>query len=529
MKKSLFRKPLFLIVGLFITGIIFGRYFFPPFFVVFSALLFLLILSIILYLKHHFFTSFFLSSSFFLVGVLYFALFYYPLPSDPACILKKQNADRVSLIGKVASTPYIYRGKKKRVAFILKAEKMKIEKENFSPTFKSEWRQVKGKVWVTSFYPYVNFNREDIVLVKGRLFLPRASEKRNEFNWRNYLSYQGVWSEVNTGKVYVIEKGKPFFLLRYAFLFAEWMKKIIERGLSYPYSAVLKGMMLGEKEELPPYILNLFRATGVAHVLVVSGLHVGLLLFMIFFAGCMIGFSKKTALCIALPFVFFYALMSGLRPPIVRASLMATIAIFCCLMDREVPLVFILFLAAFFSLIANPLSLFTVSFQLSFLATGGIVLIVPYLEEKFSSLPNFLKKPFCISLGAQLSLFPLFSFYFKQLPLMGVLANLVVVPCASFVVSLGFFSILLSFFVFDVAQIFFNTTYLLLKLLLLTVNFFSFSFAPRIASFLSLKTEKPSLWLVLSYYLLLFSLPFFSFKNFKRKDKDGLKKDSLRF
>jgi len=205
----------------------------------------------------------------------------------------------------------------------------------------------------------------------------------------------------------VLEKGTGNPLLSFVFSSKNWLVEKIDKNLPPFYSSILKAILLGEREGLPSRVLENFRRTGTAHVLVVSGLHVGLLLFIVFTVVRVSGFSSKIAYGVALPIVIYYAFLSGLRPPIVRATLMATVGIICYFLDRDVPL--ILCLAAFIILLVNPLSLFTVSFQLSFLAVGGIVYLVPYLEKKLKRLPGLLRKPFSVSLAAQLSLLPLFA------------------------------------------------------------------------------------------------------------------------
>lgn len=503
------KKPILLVVALFIAGILCARYTLPPIIPLYFILLCLIAALLFFYLKRYRVTIPALFSCIFLLGMLHFIISYYPSPQD---VHRHAHREKTFYIkGRVVSSPYLYQGERKRVAFLLEAEKIREDKKTLS-----RWQQVEGKIWVNSFYPYKNFEYGDVVLLKGKLSLPQGDGEGN-FNWRDYLSFKGVFSQVNTGKVQVVEKKKGNPLLHLAFLTAGWIEDTIDKCLPHPFSATLKGMMLGEKEDLPPDILSSFRTTGTAHVLVVSGLHVGLLFFFVFALIRIAGFSKRIALGIALPVIVYYALLTGLRPPIVRTSLMAGIGIICFFLDRQVPLLAILSLAAFIILIINPLSLFTVSFQLSFLAVGGIVHLTPYLLEKMRSLPPALKKPFSVSFAAQLSLLPLLAFYFGQFPLIGFVANLIIIPLLSLILSLGFFSLVLAIFTLKGAQIFFNTGWLILKGLLFLVSFLSFPWAPYLASIFSPKVAAPPVWILLIYYTLLIALPLSSSFSLKRK------------
>jgi len=490
------KKPVVIVVGLFITGIICGRYFLPAFFSAFLILVIFAAAAAVFFFKKNSFSRIFTFSSFFLMGITYFCLFFYPSPLN---IMWYADSGKVFEIkGKIVSPPYF--SSSKTISFVLDAHYLK---EENSPTPE----KTEGKIWVNSFYPYLNYGYGDIVSIRGKVSLPSATGK-GKFNWQNYLAYQQIFSQVNTGKVKIIEKSKGNPLFLFAHTNAQWMKNVIDKALPYPYSATLKGIMLGEKEDLPPQILSSFRKTGTAHILVVSGLHVGLLLFAVVTLARIAGIPQKIAFLIAIPVIIYYTILTGMRAPILRASLMAIIGLFCFFIERDVPLIVILSLAAFIILLINPLSIFTVSFQLSFLAVGGIVHTLPYLEEKLYFLPPIIKRTFSLSLAAQLSLLPVFAFYFQQLPLIGILANLVITPLLTPVVLLGFLSTIFAIFSMQIAQIFFNSSWLFLKAGIFAVEFLSFSWIPEFAWIFSPKVASPSVWTVVIYYLLFFLLPF---------------------
>ncbi|MCD6574213.1 ComEC family competence protein [Candidatus Aerophobetes bacterium] len=496
------KKPISGVIAIFTTGILVGRYlpFTSYFFLIFYASLIVVFgFAVLGYLSSKDKTvAFLLFCGIFLSGLLYLWVCY--LPSKDDISKYAFSGESIVITGRIVSSPYLREGKRKRITFIMKPVWVEVQG-------KEGKERVNGKLWVTSFSPYRYYGYGDIVKVRGKLSIPGNKQGKSRFDWRGYLSYQGIWTQVSTGKIEVVKRNKGSSFLLLAFSTGRWMRNKIKRFLPYPYSSVLKGIMLGDKEDLPSGVLNNFRITGTAHVLVVSGLHIGLLLFIVFFIVRLFGFSQKVALAVALPFVIWYALISGLRPPIVRATLMATIGIICYFLDREVPLVIVLFLAAFFILLINPLSLFTVSFQLSFLATGGIILLLPYFEKKFDFLPEFLKRAFSVSVAAQLSLLPVFAFYFKQFPLIGFVTNIIIIPLITFILALAFFSLALATISLGIAQLIFNTNWLALKLLLFVVNFFSFSWAPRLVFFFSPQVTSPPLWAIFIYYALLFALP----------------------
>lgn len=164
---------------------------------------------------------------------------------------------------------------------------------------------------------------------------------------------------------------------------------------------------------------------------------------------------------------------------------MAGVGLACLLVNRDTPPLVILSLAALFILILSPLSLFTTSFQLSFIAVGGIIYLTPYLEKRFKRLPFWLRKSLAISLAAQLSVLPLLAFYFHQIPLIGLLSNLLITPLVTIILALGFFSLALGLITLEGAQIIANANWLALTGLLRLVNFFSFSQSRTISFTLS--------------------------------------------
>jgi len=500
-------KPIFGLTLFFIGGIILGRYLFLPPVHLYLVLLALLGLAVFFYLRglRKILTPL-LFSFIFLLGALYFIVSYYPSAHNLVNLAPSQHP--VELTGRIVNQPRLRPGKNLRVTFVLEAEKIFDQQESlpglsevddvFSQTY-----SVKGRVWVTSFYPYKYYDYGDRVTLKTKLRIPSGAQEKGEFDWRRYLSYQGIWTEATTGRITVRERKKGNFLLSLAYGEKNRMMGIIDNILPLPSSAILKGIILGDQESLPPEILSDFRGTGTAHVLVVSGLHVGLVLLIIFLLFKTVGLPTKWATALSLPLLFYYALLTGLRAPVLRATLMASVGLVAYLLNRETPLLVILSLAALFILILRPTSLFTVSFQLSFIAVAGIVYLTPQLEKMLKMLPLWIGRSLAVSLAAQLSILPLLAYYFQQLPLIGLVANLAIVPTMTIILALGFLTLGLAPISFSVAQIVANTNWLVLSSLGKLVHFLSFSSFPVVSSLVCPQVSSFSFWLLLVYYAVL--------------------------
>lgn len=205
-------------------------------------------------------------------------------------------------------------------------------------------------------------------------------------------------------------------------------------GFNETEYSILSALTLGYQDALADDVKQSFRATGTAHVLAVSGLHVGIIYAIIsFFLGFLRRTSKiywlKPLLIILL--LWLYAFITGLPPSVIRASTMLTVFCFSEIFHRKGFTPNALYIAAFFMLLVNPFSLFDVGFQLSFAS----VLAILYLHPKIVSLIDVKNKRlksvwqiFTLSIVAQLGTFPLCLYYFGTFPTYFFVSNMLVVP-----------------------------------------------------------------------------------------------------
>jgi len=497
-------KPIVGITLLFAIGIISGRYLnlfcLPVYFVILG----LVILTLLFHIrKKPRLVSLFLFTIIFLMGLFEFRYLYFP-HSSLHIVSFAPTPGSVEVAGYVANRPQL---KGRRVDFVLKARRIRICRKE---------EEVEGRVWVRSYSPFQDYDYGDMVMVKGKLRRPEASEEG--FNWQRYLSYQGIWTEVNTGRVEVLKRGEGNFLVKEAYKSRDWMAGVIDSTLPRPHSSLLKGIMLGDKASLPPGVQEDFLRTGTGHILVVSGLHVGLILFIIFTFFKTLGFSPRLISLLAIPFLIYYAILTGLRAPVLRATIMASVGLFSLLIDRDIHPLVILSLAALIILVFNPLSLFTASFQLSFIAVGGIIYLVPYLGERLRRLAFRLSDSLAVSLAAQISILPLLAFYFNQLPLIGAVTNLIIAPVITVILSLGFLTLALSLVTCAGAQIMANANWVVLSILLKISGFFSFHQSRVISELACPSTGSFSPWVLFTYYSGLIMAP-----HLVKKMKDILK------
>ncbi len=243
-------KPIYGITLFFILGIILGRYLTLPFIPLYLGLTILFVLAFFLYLKRKGkWTGYSLFLITLLIGIVYFYYIYYP-HSPQHIVTYAPSQEKVMVIGEVVSRPQLKEG---RIRFTIEAKKI-IENE--------QERSTQGRIWIVSYFPLENYDYGDTIRLEGRLRLPQEAREEGAFDWQRYLSYQGIWVELATGKVTVIRRQGGSFLIRWAHKSRNWMVRVIEHTLPEPHSAVLKGILLGDKESLPFAVQESFLRTG---------------------------------------------------------------------------------------------------------------------------------------------------------------------------------------------------------------------------------------------------------------------------
>ena len=224
-------------------------------------------------------------------------------------------------------------------------------------------------------------------------------------------------------------------------------------GLSGDELATVGALTLGYKEELDKELKRHFQASGAAHVLAVSGLHTGLiyglLVWLLTLGGRYRPMHENTVARRAISLVIIgvmwgYAWLTGLTPSVVRAVLMVTLVEIGKMIYRKSLTINTIAAAAVLILIVRPTDLWSVSFQLSFAATTAIVLMVNRLPAMLTGrIAAYFLGIIVVSVAAQLGTLPITMFYFKQVSTYFLLANLLVLPIATFLVPCGLATIAL--------------------------------------------------------------------------------------
>ncbi|RPH99231.1 MAG: ComEC family competence protein, partial [Calditrichaeota bacterium] len=313
--------------------------------------------------------------------------------------------------------------------------------------------EASGYCCLKGYDPAVFIDYGDRIVARGFLRSPNEARNPGEFNYRKYLAVEKIHSILTVSSrhdLIVLSRHHGSRLILWGVIpVRKFIIGFIDHEIGGQPGALLKGLLIGAREDLDDYIKNAFAKVGVIHVLAVSGLHVGFIAALLWgFAGFVRLRDPWRTLLVLLGLVF-YAHLTGLKPAVVRSVIMAAIVLCAPLLQRKSQILNSLGIAALIILTLNPLQLFEPGFQLSFLAVAGIALfskrIMDLLQPHFIRWREKGKGIFLsivtlavVSTAAQLATLPLTAHYFNRVPLYAMIANLIVIPVVSLIVTLGF-------------------------------------------------------------------------------------------
>ncbi len=313
-----------------------------------------------------------------------------------------------------------------------------------------QWRKAVGKMIL--YFPItmnLSLQYEDRICIVGAPQLIPTSQNPQTFDYKHFLSLQRIHHQHFIQSYHFQKIGSSSWCLAgYMLKIKKYFSAVLTKYITHPQAyGIVLALVLGNKEALTFDLKTAYAGTGAMHILAVSGLHVGILFWMMSNVLQMIPFFRRSRgiyTGIILSFLWWYAVLTGLSPSVMRATTMFSFIILAKLWSRHTNIYNTLALSAFFLLFWDPYFLFSVGFQLSYLAVLGIVYLQPKIERLYIA-KNFLMKKWwllsTVSIAAQMATMPISLYYFHQLPTYFLLANWVVVP-AAFWMMIGSFLVL---------------------------------------------------------------------------------------
>ncbi|MFM7006507.1 MAG: ComEC/Rec2 family competence protein [Flavobacteriales bacterium] len=222
----------------------------------------------------------------------------------------------------------------------------------------------------------------------------------------------------------------------------EALRQLFYQYLNGEAADIAVALIIGDRTEVDAQSKAAFQGTGSMHIMAVSGMHIALLLNVLLKGFALVGawIRRRTAILLLLLLIWYYALLTGLSAAVLRSVVMFSILLLGQLSGRQVGSLLLLYCAAFLMLLADPLLLFDLGFQLSMMAMWGIFLLYPKINSWFVFRWSYLQTLWegtALGLAATLSTAPLTLYYFHTFPNYFAVANLFLMSLSSFILIVG--------------------------------------------------------------------------------------------
>lgn len=301
--------------------------------------------------------------------------------------------------------------------------------------------------------PFPSRRYGETLALTGKIKLP---QNKDDFDYINYLAKEQIFTimfrpetETTTLVFGWTEKLRLNFLGKILALKSRF-EGSINRAVTEPAASFLNGILLGSRQNLPADLKAQFATVGLSHILAISGYNItivaeAMMWFLLLF------FRRATAFWFALGAILLFTLLTGASASVVRSALMGGLVLLANHSGRLYSSKNSLALAGFLMILANPMVLrYDVGFQLSFLATLGLIYLAPLLRPYFSTkggsasggkkwpgILNF-KETFLMTVSAQIMVLPLLLYYFHNFSAVAILSNLAVLPFIPWAMAAGF-------------------------------------------------------------------------------------------
>lgn len=366
----------------------------------------------------------------------------------------------------------------------------KAEQQIFVVRVDSLWQtervnSASGQTYVQLYDTSLTISFGDRLLLKGLLLLPPGERNPGDFNFRQYLAGRNIHTMLRITDApplrLAIHQG-DFLEQRIFMPMRRSVQNFLFSNMSESRAAILYGLLIGDRSEMEEEVERDFRDVGVIHVLAVSGMHVGFIIAALFSLLKRLPLKPGQRTLLLLAGIWFYACLTGLQSPVARAALMTCLFLLAPLLQRRADPINTICIAALLLLIVQPLQLFMTGFQLSFAACLGMILLYqqyyPSLQSWYEqrNIHKLLRKVidlFLISSSAQIATLPIVLYYFNNLPLVAVLANIPIIPFTGVIMGFGFLAMGVAAIWMELGVYLLHCNELLIMMLVRLVHLFS--------------------------------------------------------
>ena len=322
-----------------------------------------------------------------------------------------------------------------------------------------DWQEVSGSISIkTLIYPEYNYG--DNLEIECFLQEPTNFED-STFNYKKYLAKQNIWSICSAPKIKVLPGNSGNFLVKIMLRFKTKIEANISRLWPQPDSSLIAGILYGSRSSLPRDLTENFSRTGVSHIIAVSGYNVSIIIVALHGLLIYLGLFRKQSFWLLVLLIIAFVFFTGASASVVRAGVMALVTLVAQHIGRMSAIGRVLVYTCVIMLVSNPYMLvWDAGFQLSFLATVGLVYLSPIIKEIFdkrfnikNALLSGLLEVFITTMAAIIITLPLIMYQFGRVSLVAPVVNMLILWSMPWLMLFGFLALVLSFVFFPIGQL----------------------------------------------------------------------------
>ena len=294
---------------------------------------------------------------------------------------------------------------------------------------------VNGKKFVTKILFYEKLDRGGTYKILGKFTPPLPAMNEGNFDYAKNKMAQGIYALGKINSFQKISEPKGFYKFSNALI--DRAKKFYRDNLDERNSKLMSSIILADRSLMEESEKDRFNTLGMSHILAVSGLHIGVL--VLFLEGIIKGLTKNKKLTdiLVTALIFFYIVTIGMPISALRAFLFYLLYKGNIYLKKDLDLKKIYFLSLSIILFINPMAIYSISLLMPYGAIFGLIFVYPVLNSRLAG-SGLVKKSFVGTSSVIISLFPLLNYYFDGFSLLVFLANLIIVPIYSVIITLGF-------------------------------------------------------------------------------------------
>lgn len=326
---------------------------------------------------------------------------------------------------------------------------------------------------------------------KGVIYYPNKKSNNTSYDEELNFKIDNITYKMYANKIEVLKYNK---IKTYLYTLKENICNIYDDILPQKESNILKAMILGEKQFLDNETIDLYRTSGIYHILAISGLHIGIL--SLFLTKIFKFVNRRFGYIFVIIILIFYCIFTGASLSTIRATIMCITVLIANILFRNPDFISSISLSAIILLIKNPYYIFDIGFLYSYTSVFSIA----FLGGRICNIYNItgIYKAFIISFFVCLSIKPITAYYFYNFTILDTFLNIIIIPFMSIVVIIGFISSIVGMFSISIAKFLIGSVYYILRL---------FTYMCKVVenmNFNNIIIGRPSTFVIIGLYIMLF-------------------------